>query len=466
MRYVSTRAIDSGSHAASLPFCDAVLTGLADDGGLLVPERIPSLKAQLDELQGCTYQQIAFKVMSSFVDDLPPADLQALIARSYSSFNHELVTPLVAVGDLHILELFHGPTLAFKDIALQFLGNLFEHTLQQSQTTLNLLGATSGDTGSAAIAGVRGKERINIFVLYPQGRVSPLQERQMTTVLDENVQSLAIQGSFDDCQTIVKTAFSDLAFKRQYHLGAVNSVNWARILAQVVYYFSAWVQLGCPSRFEVAVPTGNFGNIFAGYVAKAMGLPIAHLILATNQNDILHRFFSTGRYHRGPVSATLSPAMDIQVASNFERYLYYLFDGQASKVREFMQAFASKGVASVNFNTASVDASFKSGSVSDEATKQTIKETYHQEGYLADPHTAVGLAVARQVRDPSLPLVCLATAHPAKFDDALRSALGNQVEAKHEALEALRDAPTRKTALAADPAAVKAFIAAHKAGQG
>ncbi|MGI9323177.1 MAG: threonine synthase [Pseudomonadales bacterium] len=439
MRYISTRGGVDG-----ISFCDAVLMGLASDGGLLVPAQIPSLRDELAGLQGCTYQEIAYRVMAPFADDLPADDLRSLIQRSYGAFADERIAPLVAVSDqLHIMELFHGPTLAFKDVALQFLGNLFEYMLAKNDATLNLLGATSGDTGSAAIAGVRGKERINIFVMFPEGRTSALQERQMTTVLDDNVHSLAIEGSFDDCQAILKSAFADHDFKEQYHLGAVNSVNWARVLAQTVYYFSAWVQLGCPDRFEVAVPTGNFGNIFAGYIAREMGLPIEHLILATNANDILHRFFTTGQYQRGQVHHSLSPAMDIQIASNFERYLYFMFDRQADKVRGFMQSFADKGVAAVQFNTVNVDGRFKSGSVSDKETRQCIKDFYEQEGYVADPHTAVGIAVARQVRDPTLPLVCLATAHPAKFDEAL-GALGDGIDIRHEALEALRTSPSAR----------------------
>lgn len=453
MRYLSTRG-----GVKDLTFSEAVMMGLGSDGGLLVPETIPDISDQLASMGALTYPQIAERVMRPFIDDIPANDLAELINRSYATFDHETVTPLVAVGDLHVLELFHGPTLAFKDVALQFLGNVFEYVLADSGDQLNILGATSGDTGSAAISGVRGKQNINIFVMFPQGRVSELQERQMTTVLDGNVQNIEIEGSFDDCQRILKSVFSDLPFKKRFHLGAVNSVNWARVLAQVVYYFSAYVQLGLPKNFEVAVPTGNFGNIFAGYVARKMGLPISRLILATNNNDILHRFFATGRYERGDVHFSQSPAMDIQVASNFERYLYFEFGCDAAKVRDFMNSFAETGTAVNHFNTVNFDAAFTSGSATDEQTLATIASVYEETGYQIDPHTAVGLHVAQQCRTPDVPLVCMATAHPAKFESAMHKALPD-AEIGHPTLAVLRDLPTRKTELASDDQVVKDFIA-------
>lgn len=453
MRYVSTRG-----NVADVSFRDAVMMGLAADGGLLVPRSIPDATHLIAGLGDKPYAEIAFEVMSLFIDDIPPDDLRDLVERSYATFDDPAVTPLVRVGDLHILELFHGPTLAFKDVALQFLGNTFEYILKDGDATLNILGATSGDTGSAAIAGVRGKSRINIFIMFPDGRTSPLQEQQMTTVLDDNVQNIAVKGSFDDCQNILKSIFNDLDFKAEYHLGAVNSVNWARVLAQVVYYFSAYSQLGQPAQFDVAVPTGNFGNIFAGYVARAMGLPIRRLVLATNQNDILHRFFTTGRYERGEVHFSQSPAMDIQVASNFERYLYYQFDQQPEKVVEFMRSFADTGSASAAFNTSSFDETFCSGACSDDETLATIREVFETSDYLADPHTAVGIHVAGQYRDSDVPMVCMATAHPAKFDGAMKLALGEDADVTHPALQALADLPTRKTELPADKEEVKAFI--------
>jgi len=452
MKYVSTRG-----GVRDLSFCDAVMMGLASDGGLLVPESIPDISDELSQLVGLEYCDLAFEVMSRFVDDIPEDELKALIERSYSTFDDPKVTPVVEVGDLHVMELFHGPTLAFKDVALQFLGNVFEYILKQRGGALNILGATSGDTGSAAIAGVRGKDNINIFIMFPEGKTSDLQEKQMTSVLDDNVQNLAIEGSFDDCQSILKSVFNDLPYKEEHQLGAVNSVNWARVLAQVVYYFSAYSQLGAPASFEVAVPTGNFGNIFAGYIARRMGLPIKRLILATNQNDILHRFFSTGRYERGDVHFSHSPAMDIQVASNFERYLYYEFEENADRVGEFMKSFLETGSAVVNFNTLNFDAAFASGSTTDETTLETIATVHAETGYLMDPHTAVGVSVGQGLRNSELPLVCMATAHPAKFDDVLEKSLPDE-NVTHPTLEAIKEAETRKSILPPDPEVVKQFI--------
>jgi threonine synthase len=395
--------------------------------------------------------------MGHFIDDIPKDELRTIIERSYKTFDDPAVTPLVEVGDIHVLELFHGPTLAFKDVALQFLGNVFEYVLNKRGGRLNILGATSGDTGSAAIAGVRGKQNINIFIMFPEGRMSALQEKQMTTVLDANVQNIAIEGSFDDCQSILKTIFTDLAFKEDHKLGAVNSVNWARILAQVVYYFSAYMQLGLPERFQVAVPTGNFGNIFAGYIARRMGLPIDTLILATNQNDILHRFFTTGRYERGEVYFSHSPAMDIQVASNFERYLYFEFGEAPEKVKEFIKNFSDTGLATTNFNTLNADAAFSSGRLSDENTVATIARFFEQSEYLLDPHTAVGVEIGLVNRRPEFPLVCLATAHPAKFDEVIRQVIPD-LEVSHPTLEVLKDLPERKTLLERDAGVVQNFI--------
>ena len=433
------------------------MMGLASDGGLIVPKSIPDISGVLPQIADLSYKDLALEIMGRFVDDIPQSELKRLIDRSYSAFDDPLIVPVVAVDDFHVMELFHGPTLAFKDVGLQFLGNVFDYILKAKGGTLNILGATSGDTGSAAIAGVRGKSNINIFIMFPEGKTSELQERQMTSVLDDNVQNIAVKGSFDDCQSILKTIFSDLAFKEKNALGAVNSVNWARVLAQIVYYFSAYNQLGAPQSFEVAVPTGNFGNIFAGYIARQMGLPIKRLILATNQNDILHRFFLTGEYERGEVQFSCSPAMDIQVASNFERYLYYAFEKDASKVLEFMTSFQKRGKAGVNFNTLNVDAAFASGSISDESTLSTIARVNAKTGYILDPHTAVGVEVGIKYRSLGVPLVCMATAHPAKFEDVITKTLPSQT-ITHEKLEAVRNADTRKSVLPADPQAVKRFI--------
>jgi threonine synthase len=433
------------------------MMGLADDGGLLVPETIPDVSEDLPQLAGKSYVDLAAYVMGHFIDDIPSAELRSIIERSYETFDDPAVTPLVQVGDIHVLELFHGPTLAFKDVALQFLGNVFEYVLTKRGGRLNILGATSGDTGSAAIAGVRGKQNINIFIMFPEGRTSALQEKQMTTVLDDNVQNLAIEGSFDDCQSILKTIFNDLTFKEAYDLGAVNSVNWARILAQVVYYFSAYIQLGSPDRFEVAVPTGNFGNIFAGYIARRMGLPIHTLILATNQNDILHRFFTTGRYERGEVYFSHSPAMDIQVASNFERYLFFEFGQAPAKVREFMNDFSTTGVARINFNTFNLDAAFRTGRISDQDMGATIAKTFEESGYLLDPHTAVGVEIGLLKRRPEVPLVCFATAHPSKFDEVIRQVIPD-IKVSHPTLDLLKGLPERKTLLEGEVGVVKNFI--------
>ncbi len=450
MKYKSTRGGVSG-----LSFKDAVIMGLADDGGLLVPETIPDISSELSSLAGLPYPQLATEVLSHFIDDIPKDELAALVERSYATFDHDQVTPLVQVGDLHVLELFHGPTLAFKDVALQFLGNVFELILKERNAQVKILGATSGDTGSAAIAGIRGKENIDIFIMFPEGKTSPLQERQMTSVLDANVHNIGIEGSFDDCQSIMKTIFSDLEFKDKHQLAAVNSVNWTRVMAQIVYFFSAYFQLGAPKEFDVTVPTGNFGNIFAGYVAKRMGLPIRRLVLATNANDILARFFQSGIYERRDVNFTFSPAMDIQVASNFERYLFYTLDQDGAKVTEFMNNFLTTGRAELRFNTERFDPEFVAGAVSNEETLETIRRINETNDYILDPHTAVGVNIAEQHVAAEVPMVCLATAHPAKFEDVMQQA-GLAVE--HPTLSALRDLPTRKQVLPAEVSQVKAAI--------
>jgi len=438
-------------------FRDAVLMGLATDGGLLLPESIPSVGAALPAWRSLRYADLAKAVMRPFVGDaVDERTLGRLVDASYATFTHPEVCPVRPVGPLYILELFHGPTLAFKDVALQFLGNLFEHILGSTGATLNLLGATSGDTGSAAIAGVRGKAGIHIFVMHPHGRVSPIQERQMTTVLDANVHNLAIEGTFDDGQRVLKEIFNDLPFKEQYHLGAVNSVNWVRVLAQVVYYFHAAFRVqaltGC-RQVQVCVPTGNFGDIFAGYVAKRMGAPISRLILATNENDILARFFATGVYARGEVRQTTSPSMDIQVASNFERYLYYRVGGDCAAVCALMNEFARSGRLSVP----GTDADFVAGRGTTAETADAIRRTYRAHDYLLDPHTAVGVAVAERHLRPDEPTVCLATAHPAKFPTAIREAIGEDV-ARHPLIDGLMERPTRCTVVPATKAAVQEFM--------
>lgn len=454
MRYISTRG-----KTPAVPFKEAVMMGLALDGGLLLPETIPSVdRATLESWRGLPYRELAFKVISLFADDIPADDLKRLIDRSYDSFAHPEITPVVQKDGVHILELFHGPTLAFKDVALQLLGNLFEYLLKERGEKMNIVGATSGDTGSAAIYGVRGKENINIFILHPEGRTSPVQALQMTTVTDANVHNIAYKGTFDDCQNLVKSLFNDLPFREKYALGAVNSINWARVLAQVVYYFYAWFRVSDGREIVFSVPTGNFGDIFAGYVAKRMGLPIKSLLLATNENNILTRFVTSGDYSVDTVVPTLSPSMDIQVASNFERYLYYLFNEDASRVCRAFEEFAAKG--RMNFTDEErqrVASEFSSRSVNRAETLETIAKMYQETGYLLDPHTAVGVRAAQETVTDGTPAVCLATAHPAKFGDAVKEAVAIDPPRPSQ-LMGIEDLPSRCSVLEHDPAAVRAFI--------
>ncbi len=438
MNYVSTRG-----GMAPVRFQDAIMTGMARDGGLLLPEHIPSVTDRLAAWRDLSYEDLAFEVMRLFADDLPEADLRDLINRSYATFRHPDVTPIRCVDGIHVLELFHGPTLAFKDVALQFLGNCFEYVLERRHCQLNVLAATSGDTGSAAISGLRGRRNIRIFVMHPHGRVSPIQERQMTSVLDDNVFNLAVEGTFDDCQRIMKTLFADLDFKDGYELGTVNSINWARVLAQIVYYFFGAfrvMRLTGASRVQIAVPTGNFGDIFAGYVAHRMGLPVSRLVLATNENDILARFFTTGDYSQGPVRATISPSMDIQVASNFERYLYYRVEQDPARLSALMKSFAVSGRLGLPPEGSRMDDTIVAGTANTVHTLETIREFHARHGYLLDPHTAVGVQVAREFHRPGEPMICLATAHPAKFGQAIIDATGQDL-AHHPVLDALRHRP-------------------------
>ncbi len=460
MRYISTRG-----GITPLPFKDAVMMGLARDGGLLLPERLPSVdSAALARWQYLSYQQLALEILSLFIDDIPARDLEELIDQAYARFDHPQVTPLRCEGELYILELFHGPTLAFKDVALQLLGNLFSYILEEQGGFMNILGATSGDTGSAAIAGVRGKKGINIFILHPHGRTSPLQALQMTTVLDANVFNIAVRGTFDDTQGIVKAIFNDLAFRDRYRLGAVNSINWARVLAQVVYYVYAYLKLRKNGHDSVdfSVPTGNFGDIFAGYIAKQL-LPkgcLHTLILATNANDLLTRFVLKGDYSRGQVIATSSPSMDIQIASNFERYLYYLHEGKGERVRADMEQFARKGRLDLSRFRERTAQDMRSHSVSEEETIATIARFHQDHGYLLDPHTAVGVRAAMVCRCSSRPVVCLATAHPAKFGAAVTRAIGSEPPLP-PALIDLDKRESRCALLHADVDEVRGFLATH-----
>ena len=442
-------------------FLDAVMTGLAPDGGLLLPESLPDVSGKLLAWKDLSYQELAFEIMSLFATDLPPADLKALIEKSYSTFRAPEVAPVIPVDGFHVLELWHGPTLAFKDVALQFLGNLFEYILEKRGGELNILGATSGDTGSAAIYGVRGKKNIRIFIMHPKGRTSPVQEKQMTSVLDANVFNLAVEGTFDDCQHLMKSIFSDVEFKEKYSLGSVNSVNWARVLAQIVYYFYAAFRVQertDAAKVQFAVPTGNFGDIMAGYIAAQMGLPVKKLILATNENNILSRFFNTGVYSIGEVVPTISPSMDIQVASNFERYLYYRIGPDAGKLCALMNGFAKNK----SLTVPGADDLFAAGEAGTAETLAMIKKCYEQEGYILDPHTAVGVAVAERFADKAVPTICLATAHPAKFTDAIEQAIGTA--AHHPALDKLAAAETRCDTIANDEAAVREYLVQKTGG--
>ena len=452
MRYVSTRG-----NTAPMPFKEALITGLAPDGGLLVPEHFPDVSSHLETWRQLDYVELAKRVVRLFVDDFDEHQLDELVEKAYASFDNPNVVELRTVGAVNVLELFHGPTLAFKDVALQLLGQMFEPVLAERGQHLNIVGATSGDTGSAAIAGVRGQQRVDIFIMFPKGRVSPLQELQMTSVLDANVHCLSVRGSFDDCQSMMKSCFSDLEFKAKYSLGAVNSVNWARVLAQIVYYAYASLQFGSHSKVNFVVPTGNFGNVFAGYVARQMGFPIGTLLVATNENDILARFFATGEYRRDEVKFTVTPAMDIQVASNFERYLYYHMGKDCDELRSFMSEFANTGRARVEFAPGADG--FEAISIPARDTLEAIRSIHDQFDYIADPHTAVGLCAAAKL-DLRGPVVCVATAHPAKFPESVDEALGQPL-ARHQRLEALRDKPHRSEEIAADISALQDYVAKH-----
>ena len=427
MDYVSTR----GS-APALDFEGVTLAGLASDGGLYVPRQWPRFTmAEVAALRGLRYVETAVRVMAPFVgDSLSEEELRSLCTQAYGRFSHEAVTPLVQLdGRNWLLELFHGPTLAFKDVALQLLGLLFEKFLSTRETELTIIGATSGDTGSAAIDAVAGREKINIFMLHPEGRVSEVQRRQMTTVLAPNVHNIAIKGSFDDAQTIVKSLFNDRAFSTRFNLSAVNSINWARLMAQVVYYFYAAVRLGAPERsVAFSVPTGNFGDVFAGYVAAQAGLPVARLIVATNVNDILHRAFTTGDYSAGSVTPTATPSMDIQVSSNFERLLFDLSGRDGSALAGMMAGFETNKAMTIPAGMlAAARPLFSSARVDPNDMALAMRRASEKSGELVDPHTAIGLSAAYgSDLSSDIPVVTLATAHPAKFRDAVERATGTR----------------------------------------
>ncbi len=468
MRYISTRHGSQGN-PAPLGFEDVMLAGLARDGGLYLPAEWPQFnKAEIAGLKGLTYTELAFRVMRPFVGDtFDEATFRRLIGEAYASFETPEVAPLKPLGDsgLHLLELFHGPTLAFKDVALQLLGRMLDQTLTARGQHATIVGATSGDTGSAAIEAVRDRKTIDIFMLFPKGRVSEVQRRQMTTVLAPNVHNIAVQGTFDDCQDLAKACFNDLAFRDRHALTAVNSINFARVMAQIVYYFWAALKLGAPDRpVAFTVPSGNFGNVYAGYAAKQMGLPISHFVVGANSNDILARFFESGAMTMSEVVPTLSPSMDIQISSNFERLLFDLYDRNGATLADAMTAFRSTGTLKVGANAfTGVRQLFDAGRIDDAGTIAAIADCRRRFGETIDPHTAVGYAVAQQHRrDTSIPMVVLATAHPAKFPDAVEKATGER-PALPARLGDLLERAERVDGLRNDVEALKAMIDERRA---
>lgn len=456
MRYISTRGT-----APVLSFEEAMLSGLARDGGLYLPQTIPVLTAdEIAALAGLGYEEAAFRIMRPFTGDtFTDAEFRDLIARAYAGFGHAARAPLVQLGPNHfLLELFHGPTLAFKDFAMQLIGQMFQAALARSGQRVTIVGATSGDTGSAAIEAFRGLDAVDVFILYPHGRVSEVQRRQMTTATEANVHAIALDGDFDDCQAAVKDMFNDFAFRDEVRLAGVNSINWARVLAQVVYYFTAAVSLGAPQRpVSFTVPTGNFGDVFAGYIARRMGLPIEKLVVATNSNDILHRTLATGDHTKGGVTPTISPSMDIQVSSNFERALFYAYGQDGRAVAQQMDDLKAKGGFTVSQGALqALREVFASGRASEEETAATIRATAAATGEVLCPHSAVGVHVAGAHLGP-VPMVTLATAHPAKFPDAVAAATGARPPLPSRMAD-LYDRPERVTRVPSDLAALQSII--------
>ena len=450
MHYVSTR----GS-APVLGFADVVLAGLATDGGLYVPEYWPTAEPNIDG----SYAELAVSIFSPYLGgDISNDTMLALSRDAYSTFRHPDVVPLVDLEPGHqLMELFHGPTLAFKDVALQLLGRLFDHILTQRNEKVTIVGATSGDTGSAAIDGVKNCDNVDIVILYPKGRVSDVQRRQMTTVDSPNVRTVAIDGTFDDCQDLVKAMFNDAAFRERNSLSAVNSINWARVMAQVVYYFE--IARRVRGEFDVTVPTGNFGNVLSGWIAKQMGAPVRHLVVASNENDILTRFFESLAMTVTGVHPTLSPSMDIQVSSNFERLLFEMNGRDGGLTAEQLKVFRDKGTLSVEHDQYQqwIAPTFRAGRANNHDTLSTIRQVHESTGMLIDPHTAVGVKAAREFAEDGVPMITLATAHPAKFPDAVERATGVRPELPAH-LSNLFDLPEQSTDLPNDLAAVEAFV--------
>ncbi len=457
MKYISTRG-----NSPALSFEDTMLTGLAPDGGLYVPEDIPTLTSEeIAGLAGLSYEETAFRIMRPFIGEtFTDEEFRALIANAYEGFRHDARAPLVQLGPNHfLLELFHGPTLAFKDFAMQLIGQLFQAVLARRGERITIVGATSGDTGSAAIEAFKGLDNVDVFILYPHGRVSEVQRRQMTTPAEANVHALAVDGDFDNCQAAVKAMFADTGFRDEVRLAAVNSINWARIVAQIVYYFVAGAALGAPHRkISFTVPTGNFGDIFAGYIAKRMGLPIERLVVATNRNDILHRTIQSGDYTKEGVEPTISPSMDIEVSSNFERALFDAYGRDAGAIRQLMGDLSGQGGFKVSQGAIeTLREHFDSGRCSEEETAATITKVQKATGEIVCPHTAVGIKVAEEQPTSAVPMITLATAHPSKFPGAVEAATGvHPPLPKHMA--DLYDRPERVTRVANDLAAIQGEI--------
>lgn len=448
MKYISTRG-----QTDPVSFGQAVAIGLAPDGGLFLPESLPDITPRLPAWRNLSYAELCTEFLALFATDVPEDVLERLVRRSYGTFTHPEIAPLRRLDErLHVLELFHGPTLAFKDFALQLLGNIYGWQCEQNGRSINVLGATSGDTGAAAIHGLLGKPRTAIFILYPDGRVSPLQERQMTCTGAANVHAIAIDGSFDDAQRVLKDIFANKGFADQHRLSAVNSINIARVLAQSVYYLYAWLRLPVSERenVEFVVPTGNFGNVFAGWLLEQMGVPIMGYKVATNRNDILHRLFTTAEYRSGEVHPSLAPSMDIQVASNFERFLYYALDENPTRVCTVMAQIKATGAYRFDLLNRSV---FSSSSATDGEITELIRQVHERYRYIVDPHTAC----AFKELNPQRVSIVLATAHPAKFPAAIAAAIGHEPVAP--ALEELKSRPIVKHRVAANAEAIKAFIA-------
>jgi len=460
MQYVSTRG-----EAPVLGFCDALLAGLARDGGLYVPQQWPQFSAaDIRAMRGLAYPDLAVRVLTPFVDgEIEPGAFERMVREAYATFRHEAVCPLVQVGaNRFILELFHGPTLAFKDVAMQLLARLMDHVLAERGARATIAGATSGDTGGAAIEAFAGRDRTDIFILFPDGRVSPVQQRQMTTSDAKNVHALAIEGNFDDCQALVKAMFNDHGFRDRVSLSGVNSINWARIMAQIVYYFSSAISLGSPDRpVSFTVPTANFGDMFAGYAAKRMGLPIDRLVIATNDNDILARTFEGGVYEMREPIATTSPSMDIQLSSNFERLLFESAGRDAATVRRYMDGLKQSGSFAIETaQMARLRADFSAGRAIMSEVGATIRRQLAATGYLLDPHTATGIHVADDLAHSDVPMIVLATAHPAKFPAAVKQASGVTPELP-EWLGGLMARKERFTVLPSEIKMVEDYIGRH-----